>query len=176
MPNIKMIKNRFIGYLFFVLGFFALGLMSKKVLIIGFMLLIIGIIRKNFVPTVGFAVGALAAYLFFMISFFIPPILKDYMNRKAFDSQVWKESLRGDDYKEVRLRMVDDLLKKHNLIGMSKEEIDKLLGVPPKTSYFKKYDYVYRLGQERDLIPIDSEWLVIKFENGKVAAACLTRD
>ncbi len=82
--------------------------------------------------------------------------------------------VNSKDY--VRIKMVDDLLNRNNLIGMSKNEVNDLLGVPPKTEYFSNYDYVYWLGPERGFMSIDSEWLVIKFENDKVIEAKITRD
>ena len=115
-------------------------------------------------------------FILIMTSFCWGPIIDDYSHRRAFDSEIWEKSLSGDYSNEVRLWMINDLLRKHNLIGMFKSDIDELLGVPPKTPYFEKYDYVYRLGNERGFISVDSEWLVIKFENDRVTAAQLTRD
>jgi len=60
--------------------------------------------------------------------------------------------------------MVDDLLKKHQLVEMSRDQVNDLLGVPPVTAHFREYDYVYWLGQERGAFAIDSEWLVLKFK------------
>lgn len=72
--------------------------------------------------------------------------------------------------------MVDDLLSKHNLVGLSTKEVEVLLGKPPKTGYFKDYDYVYWLGPERSTFSIDSEWLGIKFQNGVVVKVDLLSD
>jgi len=76
----------------------------------------------------------------------------------------------------IRLRMIDDLLGRHQLVGKSKAEIDELFGVPPEGSFFEGYDYVYWLGPERGFIRIDSEWLAIKFEDGQVIKADIVRD
>ena len=72
--------------------------------------------------------------------------------------------------------MVDDLLKKHELIGMSKNQINELLGIPEPTGYFSDFDYVYWLGSERGLIPMDSEWLGVKFKNDIVIESMILRD
>lgn len=67
-----------------------------------------------------------------------------------------------------RVYMVDDLLKKHNLNGMAMDEVTILLGIPTETSYFQEdNNIVYYLGNERGLISIDSEWLVIDFDDSQ---------
>ena len=60
--------------------------------------------------------------------------------------------------------MLDDLLRSHPLVGRSRAEVESLIGPPDTTEYFRKYDMVYMLGQERSFIGIDSEWLVIKLD------------
>lgn len=63
--------------------------------------------------------------------------------------------------------MVDDLLSNNQLIGQSKKEVITLLG-KDDGEYFKDEDnFVYYLGNERGLISIDSEWLVITFDEGE---------
>lgn len=63
--------------------------------------------------------------------------------------------------------MVDSLLKKLDLQGMTRAEIDALLGPKTQTPYFDDWDLVYYLGPGRygDAIG-DSEWLVIRFNSG----------
>ena len=66
--------------------------------------------------------------------------------------------------------MVDDLLEKHEIVGMYRNEIIELLGEPSDTEYFKESDnIVYWLGTERGLVRIDSEWLVIWFDDKDIA-------
>ena len=72
--------------------------------------------------------------------------------------------------------MADGLLKSNALIGKRRQEIVALLGEPPATSYFSEWDMVYVLGPERGFISIDSEWLVLRLEHGRVAEARLVRD
>jgi hypothetical protein len=101
----------------------------------------------------------------------------EVLSRKDFDSLSWTTSLTNDDSNPIRLTMVDSLLKKYKLSGMARTDLDALLGIPPKTDYFKDYDYVYWLGPERGFMSIDSEWLAIKFDTqGKVSEAKILRD
>ena len=69
-----------------------------------------------------------------------------------------------------RVHMVDNLIKEYNLVKMTKDEVTVLLGTATDTNSFKEKDnIVYYLGDERGLIPIDSEWLILEFdENEKV--------
>jgi len=76
----------------------------------------------------------------------------------------------------VRLQMADDLIQTHRLDGMTRSQVISLLGEPPKTPYFKDYDLVYLLGPERGFMPIDSEWLVVKFGRDGRAEAGIARD
>ena len=71
---------------------------------------------------------------------------------------------------DKRIWMVDDLLEKHEIVGMSKDDIEKLLGKPSDIAYFKELDnMVYYLGPERGLVRIDSEWLIIRFGEDDIA-------
>ncbi len=90
-----------------------------------------------------------------------------------FDSAIWKATQGSDP---ARLFMVDDLLRRHSLVGMSRAEVDELLGRPPATDYFRDFEYVYWLGPERGFISIDSEWLGLRFEQERVAEARVLSD
>jgi outer membrane protein assembly factor BamE (lipoprotein component of BamABCDE complex) len=64
--------------------------------------------------------------------------------------------------------MVDDLLNEYKLVGKTKDGVSTLLGTPTATEYFKnENNIVYYLGDERGLISIDSEWLVISFNSNQ---------
>jgi formyltetrahydrofolate-dependent phosphoribosylglycinamide formyltransferase len=76
----------------------------------------------------------------------------------------------------VRIHMVDDLLRTHPLVGMSRAQLEELLGVPPPSEHFRDYDYVYWLGPERGLVSIDSEWLVVRCGQDKVVSAQVVTD
>jgi hypothetical protein len=97
---------------------------------------------------------------------------------QQFDSVIWKESLSLQSNSPIRLRMVDDLLFKTNhLAGLSRGQVINLLGEPPKTEYFREFEFVYWLGPERSYFSIDSEWLAVKFSHeGVVDRAQLVRD
>ena len=106
--------------------------------------------------------------LLFLIGIFLYMLNQKESGHSAFDSFIWKNEKLAQSPDYPRIRMVDDLLARYPLVGMFKGQIDELLGVPPQTEYFKNYDYVYWLGPERGFMGIDSEWLCIKFEVGKV--------
>lgn len=95
----------------------------------------------------------------------IPPLicavilgLNEY--KSHFTAEKWL------NHHSSRTYMVEDLLKKYNLKEMTKDEVTTLLGKPTDTGYFQKENnMVYYLGPERGLISIDSEWLVIEFDD-----------
>lgn len=93
--------------------------------------------------------------------------------RTRFDSDAWK-SVAADH--PGKLAMVDDLLARHKLVGMTRTDVDSMLGTPPQISYFRDFDYVYWLGPERGFMSIDSEWLCIAFDEDIVVDARLMRD
>ena len=113
-------------------------------------------------------------YLLLVGYLILGPAVKSLLNRKSFNSQEWKS--HTNERNPVKLNMVDDLLSSHQLVGMSKKEVEELLGKPPVTGYFKEYDYVYWLGPERGAFGIDSEWLGIKFKDGNVIKIEILRD
>ncbi|WP_428909943.1 hypothetical protein [Niallia sp. Krafla_26] len=92
-------------------------------------------------------------------------ILGFYEYQTTFTTEKWLNSDKEKVY------MVDDLLENYTLKDMTKDELTSLLGAPIETEYFKSdNNVVYYLGDERGLISIDSEWLVIDFDSrGRVA-------
>ena len=80
-------------------------------------------------------------------------------------------------YPRERVKKVDDMLEKHILIGKTKEEVVELLGNETDGAHFKELNnFVYYLGDERGLISIDSEWLVVTFDNDIVVEVEIKRD
>ena len=76
-----------------------------------------------------------------------------------------------------RTKIVDDLLENYSLVGMTEEEVLALLGQPSdETPFTEQNTLYYYLGDERGLISIDSEWLVITMEDGVVSSADITTD
>jgi len=93
----------------------------------------------------------------------------------SFDSTIWKRGFTdnfGIIYSPdtIRLRIVDDLLRRHRLRGMTREEVVSLLGTPFETNHFPEYDLVYSLGTD------GGRWLAIKFGgDGRVSKTALLR-
>ena len=98
-----------------------------------------------------------------------------YLPIRSFDSENWREAPQASN--SPRLHMVDSLIASGRLDGLSREDVLALLGSPTDTSYFSDWDAVYWLGQERGLLSLDSEWLVIRFDGtGQVLEYRLVRD
>lgn len=96
------------------------------------------------------------------------PTIREYLHRLSFDAAVWQDPAK----EELRIRMVDNLLWRYRLVGMSRQEIEKLLGPstkPAKRRHFPGHDYVYRLGRE----PFNSKWLLIKLDGERVIEASI---
>jgi hypothetical protein len=122
-------------------------------------------------------VAALAIGVVAVASFLATPSTAEYLHRQPFDSVTWRQSLTTEATEPIRLRMVDDLLQRYSMVGKTRSEINALLGIPPKTNYFREYEYVYWLGPERGFMSIDSEWLGLQFdESGRVTIAKILRD
>jgi hypothetical protein len=86
----------------------------------------------------------------------------EWWHRERFDAGAWQsEGSRTDG---VRIRMVDDLLRRHRFGGMTREQVTAIVGEPDKTNYFSDWDMVYWLGPERGFMGIDSEWLVFRLD------------
>jgi len=95
-----------------------------------------------------------------------------YSCQRSFSTKKWESN------PEERTKIVDDLLCDYDLIGMRESEIMELLGSDDHDyGYFNEKDrFVYYLGPERGLISIDSEWLILNFENGVVSECFITTD
>ncbi|MED1604964.1 hypothetical protein P4U90_06455 [Cytobacillus kochii] len=69
-----------------------------------------------------------------------------------------------------RVEMIDDLLNTYDLKNRHYNEVIEKLGTPTENTYFKSdNNIVYYLGNERSIISIDSEWLIITFKDHRVA-------
>ena len=116
--------------------------------------------KKIFIAIAILALTISGYFAYPYISFFADmgyDAAKERLNRLSFDSAKWKAGNEDD----IRIRMVDSLLRKYEFTGKSRAEVVDILGEPDKTGYFRDYDMVYRLGMERGFISIDSEWLVL---------------
>lgn len=142
---------------------------------IGFALLVVGALRRRWMPLLAFAGAQILGLAAILAVLFGEPVVSDYWSRVPFDAAAWK-SLNRRDAEGLRAHMVDDLLRRHTLVGMTRAQVDELLGVPPPTDYFREYDYVYWLGPERGPFGIDSEWLVLKYNGDLVVGARVVTD
>lgn len=88
----------------------------------------------------------------------------------TFTTEKWLE------HPDRRAKMTADLFEKYDLAGMTEDEILSLLGQNDNARGYFHQDsrFVYYLGDERTII--DSEWLLIDFENGVVKAYSMTMD
>jgi len=67
-----------------------------------------------------------------------------------------------------RVYIVNDLLNKYKLNGMTMDEVTTLLGTPIESSKFQDDNKIeYNLGNERGFISIDTESLIIEFDDSK---------
>ena len=69
-------------------------------------------------------------YVTWSFSVVLEPDFEQYFSRKPFNSQQWKSWRESE--KELRLRwdMIDDLTTQYALVGMQREEVIDLLGIP----------------------------------------------
>ncbi len=87
----------------------------------------------------------------------------------TFSPEKWRED------PDNRVRMVENLLDRYDLVGMTENEVHVLLGKPSDTSYFKRENrLVYYMGFEK--YNIDASWLLIDFVDGVVSEYFVTTD
>jgi hypothetical protein len=97
-------------------------------------------------------------------------------HRVPFDSQAWKLGHTVIGISDIeRFGMAEDLIDSEVLLGKPRAVVLDLLGPPPETPYFREYDLVYYLGAERSYMSIDSEWLLIKFNEDDQAIEVVIR-
>ena len=107
------------------------------------------------------------------LAFFgIAVLFDDGVDQIYFDSDVWKNTPAEFSLESTRLKMVDDFLDKHFIVGMSRDEVISLIGEPDQTEYFKSYEMVYMLGQETDsYFAIDLQWLALDLNDSERVAS-----
>lgn len=89
-----------------------------------------------------------------------------------FDSSAWKEA---DLLERTRVPMARALVSEDRLDGLTRSEVESLLGPPTPTDKWQEWDLIYVLGPTQ--YGVDYEWLVIRLgEDGKVTEYQLTAD
>jgi hypothetical protein len=92
-----------------------------------------------------------------------------------FDADRWRSVERSNDF--ARQEMVGSLIWSRQLEGMTRQEVERMLGPDCGCSYFSDWDLVYWMGNERSWLSLDSEWLVIRFDNsGRFAEYAIVTD
>lgn len=77
------------------------------------------------------------SFALYLVAEFSRPVASAYANRLPFNTEVWKRPPPGNDPAwPIRLRMVDDLLARTELVEMRREALVGLLGPPDNTPYF----------------------------------------
>jgi len=114
------------------------------------------------VRPLAFAAGAVSVYALVVGSLLAGPAIEDQWHRRDFEAEVWRRNTSSNGMWPIRLTMVDDLLARHPLKGLSRDSVERLLGPRDVSEYWRQWDLVYRLGPERGLFRMDSEWLVLR--------------
>jgi len=96
------------------------------------------------------------------------PSTSDVYLKNRFISKRWKEYDGRGFHEEVRLDMVSDLLSRHKLEGMTREQVVDLVGAPESTSWLNQ-DFEYELGSGWQQYCHDYQTIVLEFKNGKVS-------
>ena len=99
---------------------------------------------------------------------------------KQFDSQKWKrigDQSNAGVLAETRNEMGEDIIRRKLLEGKSREMVHQMLGtVTPMDKFKSDCDSIYWLGPQSTFIPIDSEWLCLRYDDGRVSMVKLVRD
>ncbi len=124
-----------------------------------------------------YAFGALMPQAVFLIWLFGASAVSDWWHREHFDAAAWRVPAdTAEVFWPTRLRMVDDLLARDLLSGLTRDSVLSLLG-PANRGERGDSSVSYYLGPERDWLRIDSEDLVIQFgPSGRVVDARIVRD
>ena len=133
--------------------------------------------QRNISRTLGFAGGYAMVYVALFFYVFAWSTLRDYFNQQVFDPAIWQANAPFNvDEPPKRQMMVRDLLKNHLHLGISRQEVEILLGEPVAGKKVDGVDYIYLLGPERGFSGIDFEWLGLKFTNDKLEEVTIFTD
>jgi hypothetical protein len=135
------------------------------------------IVRGPVVRAIPFVAGVVAHSAVIAAILFFGPTVDDLWHRQRFDAAAWRRNEQTNVMWPTRLTMVDDLLRRHELRGLTRDSVERLLGPRDNTTSWREWDLVYLLGPERGLIRIDSETLVIRLgPDGRVSDYRVVRD
>jgi hypothetical protein len=90
--------------------------------------------------------------------------LREHLHRIPFNSVAWQDEKQIESNDPI-IRMVDDLIRSRRLDGLKRADVEHILGKPNSTDYFTGHDFAYWLGPERRMLSLDSEWLLVDFDN-----------
>jgi len=102
-------------------------------------------------------------YLGFVMFMVFEPNILNFKNRVEFDSKVWKDWKETEMTATLRWDMTHSLTKKHELVGMTIEDVLELLGPP---TWQTKSQMRYYLGMARH--GIDTGSLILDRQNGVI--------
>lgn len=110
---------------------------------------------------------------FWCIVFISIFFLRGKISGEKFESQKWRTTnMNSEENWSLRWDMMNDLRNDYQLIGMSKNEIIKLLGEPDnKSESYSKFRY--SLGYAH--FGVDTGTLIIEFEKDSVKKYLVTR-
>ncbi len=109
------------------------------------------------------AIGIIG-YVGFIAFIVFSPDIENYKNRIEFNSELWKNWEETETTASLRWDMTHSLTNNYKLIGMSTDQVFKLLGKPSGQS---NSELRYYLGMSRH--SIDTGSLVLELKKGKVA-------
>lgn len=120
-----------------------------------------------------YALGAFLPFGVFLVWLLAGPAVSNWWHRERFDAAGWRAP---PDTSEVfcptRLRMVDDLLARRVLPGLTRDSVMALLGPPDRAANDSTATITYHLGPERSWLRIDAEVLKVELDaGGRVVSA-----
>ncbi|MFO0914048.1 MAG: hypothetical protein U0795_13905 [Pirellulales bacterium] len=109
-------------------------------------------VRKSFwLPVVGFIALLVAGVAFSWL----------HHREIPFDAAAWRVE------RALRPRMIRSLLAQQQIVGMSRGEVDRMLGEPDNRDSVGQGSYLYCVGSDG---VIDDMWLTIDFQDDRAVA------
>jgi hypothetical protein len=93
---------------------------------------------------------------------------------RPFEREAWIAA--ADDPEGARFLMVEDLLSRGLLEGLTLAQAGELLGPPTDTAHFSGLGPCWYLGPEPGFMSIDSAWLVLELEIDRVVGGRVLTD